>query len=145
MFDPNTGKAYQTDYALEDDSKSLVLLGIVVDSIATLGEPLDEEPFVLINDSRVRGSPCWLKYFSMAKMVAAYPTGETVWDAFWRTLAAGKDGYRMAMCHRSIVKSSVSLSTSAWMKNNTFLVNHILLADKKASSLLRALLHANPK
>jgi hypothetical protein len=91
-FDPTTGKAYETNYVLEDDNRSLVIQGLIVDTIAALGAPLDEEPFVFINDSRVRGDPCWLNYLSMAKMLTAYPTGETMWDAFWKTLAAGKNG-----------------------------------------------------
>lgn len=86
------GKAFEISYTLEDDNRSLVLPGMVVDTIAILGEPQIEEPFVITGDQHIRGDPIWLKSVSMAKETASYPTEETVWDAFWNTLAAGKDG-----------------------------------------------------
>ncbi|OAF99362.1 HET-domain-containing protein [Paraphaeosphaeria sporulosa] len=92
MFDSATGKAYDTEYALEDSNTVLVIPGIVVDTIAAVGEPLDEEPFMFISDDNIRANPTWLSYLMMAKAVTSYSTGETVWDAFWKTLAAGKDG-----------------------------------------------------
>jgi hypothetical protein len=92
MFDPVTGKAYDNECVLEDGNRSLIVPGLIVDTIAALGEPLDEEPFTFRNESRVRGNPCWLNYLSIAKMVTSYPTGETMWDAFWKTMAAGKNG-----------------------------------------------------
>ncbi|KAJ4298207.1 hypothetical protein N0V90_006106 [Kalmusia sp. IMI 367209] len=84
--------AYEAAYKLDDGNRSLILPGRVVDSIESLGEPLNEEAFLLMNDNRVFGNRTWLTYVTMIKDMETYPTGETVWDAFWETIVAGKDG-----------------------------------------------------
>jgi hypothetical protein len=50
-------------------------------------------------DNPTVGNRQWITYVDIAKQNPAYPTETTIFDAFWQTLVAGKDGPGSAKAH----------------------------------------------
>ncbi|KAF1996530.1 HET-domain-containing protein [Amniculicola lignicola CBS 123094] len=78
------------DYRLEDERNTMILHGKLFDTIASIG-CISTRP-VLDIDAPTEKNRQWISYIDMARSRNEYPTGETIWDAFWQTLVAGKDG-----------------------------------------------------
>lgn len=77
-------------YALEKDNTVLVLQGVLFDSIESL-ENIVKDPFIGITGSSIHTNEEWMTSIAMIEKLADYPNGDTVWDAFWQTIVAGKD------------------------------------------------------
>jgi len=85
-----TGKPYEVTYSLENNNKELCIPGKLVDTIVFVGDTIDHPVIDIDNPTQINAS--WMLYTEMAKNITSYPTGESIWDAFWQTLVAGKDG-----------------------------------------------------
>ena len=85
-----THNELSTTYALEDANSVLVLQGMIFDSINSLDEVV-QNPFVEIRDNNIYANEEWVSSIALIEKLVHYPTGESVWDAFWQTIVAGKD------------------------------------------------------
>ena len=81
----------QPKYTLANGNTSLALPGILFDSVDLLSKVI-EHPVVEIKDDTIHADDDWAAAFQIIKDLTSYPTDETVWDAFWQTIVAGKDG-----------------------------------------------------
>lgn len=90
MFEPDNNNTDRFTYALENDGECLVLTGMIVDTVESLGNVI-QSPFVEIKDNKIHTSNDWIALIAMLESISSYPTADTVWDAFWQTLVAGRD------------------------------------------------------
>jgi hypothetical protein len=93
-LNPQTGRAYLIHVQLSSDHRTATLPGKIFDRIVTLGD-VTKKPSLDIDDT-AQGNRAWLSYVGIAKSSQSYPTGATIFDAFWQTLVAGKDGTNIA-------------------------------------------------
>ncbi|KAF2250393.1 HET-domain-containing protein [Trematosphaeria pertusa] len=84
------GNAFHIRLELSDDKKRLTLQGKIFDSIAMLG-PLTTDASLDI-DEPAQNNKQWAPYVDIAHTQGHYPDGSSIYDAFWQTLVAGKDG-----------------------------------------------------
>ena len=90
-FDTVTGKAYLVGHVqLSDDEKEITVHGKIFDKIATLGCVTTMTSFLDIDDPKVANREL-VTYADIVGAYNSYPTGATVYDAFWQTLVAGRD------------------------------------------------------
>jgi hypothetical protein len=89
--DPERGFKYPFIVPVNIDhaSRSMLVSGKEFDTIALLGDTVTQP--VIDIDNPTEGNQAWVSYIDMAKRFEQYPSGVSVFDAFWQTLVAGSD------------------------------------------------------
>jgi hypothetical protein len=88
-FNPATGKAFPIHFQLDEQEGILTLSGKIFDAIAIVG-PVLSNPVLDIDDP-VQANKDLMECIKIAEANSSYPSGCTVFDAFWQTLVAGSD------------------------------------------------------
>ncbi|KAF2792212.1 HET-domain-containing protein [Melanomma pulvis-pyrius CBS 109.77] len=86
---PEFAQAISFDFQLSDKRSVLTLPGKIVDTVSTLG-PVSSNAFLSIDDPAHENGHLTANV-DIAGSRQSYPSGCTVYDAFWHTLVAGKD------------------------------------------------------
>lgn len=81
----------QPAYTLANENTCLIIPGVLFNPVELLGKVM-QYPSVDVKDDTIVANDDWTAAFHMIENLTSYPTGETVWDAFWQTIVAGKDG-----------------------------------------------------
>ncbi|KAF1968439.1 HET-domain-containing protein [Bimuria novae-zelandiae CBS 107.79] len=94
---------FEHGYILQDDGRSLVLRGVLFDTVESFSTTMNN-PFIEVHDGSQLPGHTWpepgitvsandelKESLTMIQQNTLYPAGETIWDAFWKTLVAGKD------------------------------------------------------
>jgi hypothetical protein len=88
-FNPATGKAFPINFQLDKQEGILTLPGKIFDAIAILG-PVLSTPALDIDDP-AHVNKDLMASVKIAKERSSYPSGCTVFDAYWQTMVAGSD------------------------------------------------------
>lgn len=89
--DPERGFKYPFVVPVEIDmtSQSMIVSGKIFDAVTVLGDTVTLP--VIDIDNATEGNHAWASNIDIAKRCEQYPSGGTVFDAFWQTLVAGSD------------------------------------------------------